>query len=163
MDELKQLYEDLFAILDVSSGWLYDDLIRNIGWGIIQVLVWVNDWIEGVATTVVTIGGVYDNPAMQDFVETLQPYVFGLFVATLIVVGFQFMLNKIEKRNEVLMNVLIAVSVIVILPTLMDMMDDMLNEGVSALDDPGTLSDNVLKRNIADVMYYVDSDFNYAN
>ncbi|WP_449355680.1 pLS20_p028 family conjugation system transmembrane protein [Virgibacillus natechei] len=163
MDELKKLYEDLSAILDVSSGWLYDDLIRNIGWGIIQVLVWVNDWIEGVATTVVTIGGVYDNPAMQDFVETLQPYVFGLFVATLIVVGFQFMLNKIEKRNEVLMNVLIAVSVIVILPTLMDMMDDMLNEGVSALDDPGTLSDNVLKRNIADVMYYVDSDFNYAN
>src|SRR5699024_5700714 len=66
-------------------------------------------------------------------------------------------------RNEVLMNVLIAVSVIVILPTMMSMMDDLLNEGVSALDEPGTLSDNVLKRNIADVRYYVDSGFNYAN
>ncbi|WP_449354680.1 pLS20_p028 family conjugation system transmembrane protein [Virgibacillus natechei] len=163
MDKLKNLYEDLAAILDVSSGWLYDDLIRNIGWGIIQALVWINNWIEGVATDVVTLGGVYDNPAMNRFIETIQPYVLGMFVVTLIVVGFQFMLNKIEKRNEVLMNVLIAVSVIVILPTLMSMMDDLLNEGVSALDEPGTLSDNVLKRNIADVMYYVDSGFNYAS
>src|SRR5699024_1233949 len=116
-----------------------------------------------VATDVVTLGGVYDNPAMNRFIETIQPYVFGMFVVTLIVVGFQFMLNKIEKRNEVLMNVLIAVSVIIILPNLMNMMDDLLNEGVSALDEPGTLSDNVLKRNIADVMYYVDSGFNYAS
>ncbi|WP_010531167.1 pLS20_p028 family conjugation system transmembrane protein [Lentibacillus jeotgali] len=163
MDELKKLYEDLAAILDISSGWLYDDLIRNIGWGIIQALVWINNWIEGVATDVVTLGGVYDNPAMNRFIETIQPYVFGMFVVTLIVVGFQFMLNKIEKRNDVLMNVLIAVSVIVILPNLMSMMNDLLNEGVSALDEPGTLSDNVLKRNIADVRYYVESDFNYAN
>ncbi|WP_088051874.1 pLS20_p028 family conjugation system transmembrane protein [Virgibacillus dakarensis] len=163
MDELKKLYEDLSAILDISSGWLYDDLIRNIGWGIIKALVWINDWIEGVATSVVTLGGVYDNPAMNRFIETIQPYVFGMFVVTLIVVGFQFMLNKIEKRNEVLMNVLIAVCVIVILPNIMSMMDDLLNEGVSGLDEPGTLSDNVLKRNIADVMYYVESDFNYAN
>src|SRR5699024_8129879 len=163
MDELKKFYEDLAAILDISSGWLYDDLIRNILWGIIQALVWVNNWIEGVATDVVTLGGVYDNPAMNRFIETIQPYVFGMFVVTLTVVGFQFMLNKIEKRNEVLMNVLIAVSVIVILPNLMSMMDDLLNEGITALDEPGTLSDNVLKRNIADVMYYVDSGFNYAS
>ncbi|WP_245183542.1 pLS20_p028 family conjugation system transmembrane protein [Lentibacillus salicampi] len=162
-DELKKLYEDLAAILDISSGWLYDDLIRNIGWGMIQAFVWINNWIEGVAIDVVTLGGVYDNPAMNRFIETIQPYVFGMFVVTLTVVGFQFMLNKIEKRNDVLMNVLIAVSVIVILPNLMSMMDDLLNEGITALDEPGTLSDNVLKRNIADVMYYVESDFNYAN
>ncbi|ALX47547.1 pLS20_p028 family conjugation system transmembrane protein [Lentibacillus amyloliquefaciens] len=162
-DDLKKLYEDLATILDVSSGWLYDDLIRNILWGIIQALVWINNWIEGVATDVVTLGGVYDNPAMNRFIETIQPYVFGMFVVTLTVVGFQFMLNKIEKRNEVLMNVLIAVSVIVILPNLMNMMDNLLNEGIAALDEPGTLSDNVLKRNIADVMYYVDSDFNYTS
>ncbi|WP_200411775.1 pLS20_p028 family conjugation system transmembrane protein [Virgibacillus salexigens] len=163
MDKLKKLYEDLAAILDISSGWLYDDLIRNIGWGIIQALVWINNWIAGVATDVVTLGGVYDNPAMKRFIETIQPYVFGMFVVTLIIVGFQFMLNKIEKRNEVLMNVFVAVSVIVILPTLMNIMENLLNEGVSALDEPGTLSDNVLKRNIADVMYYVDSGFNYAS
>ncbi|WP_090086917.1 pLS20_p028 family conjugation system transmembrane protein [Lentibacillus persicus] len=162
-DNLKKLYEDLAGILDLSSGWLYDDLLRNIGWGIIQALVWINNWIEGVATDVVTLGGVYDNPAMNRFIETIQPYVFGMFVVTLTVVGFQFMLNKIEKRNEVLMNVLIAVSVIVILPTMMSMMDDLLNEGITALDEPGTLSDNVLKRNIADVMYYVNTGFNYAN
>ena len=42
-ETLKKLYEDLDDVLDISSGWLYDDLLRNIGWGIIQLLVWIND------------------------------------------------------------------------------------------------------------------------
>lgn len=162
-ETLKKLYEDLSAILDVYSGWLYDDLIRNIGWGIIQVLVWLNDWIEGVATTVVSLGGLYDSPAMQRFIDVMQPLALALFVVSVTVLGFLFMLNKIEKRNEVVINILVAVSVILVLPSLMGMMDDLLNTGLEELDKPGTLSDLVLKRNIADVKYYVDSEFNYAS
>jgi len=32
-DERITIHEDLSAILDVSSGWMYDDLLRQIGWG----------------------------------------------------------------------------------------------------------------------------------
>ncbi|WP_246206678.1 pLS20_p028 family conjugation system transmembrane protein [Virgibacillus ihumii] len=162
-EALKQLYEDLAAILDIYSGWLYDNLIRNIGWGIIQLLVWINDWIEGVADTVVSLGGLYDSPAMQQFMEKMQPLALALFVVSVTVLGFLFMLNKIEKRNEVAMNILVAVSMILVIPSLMGMMDDLLNVGLNELDESGTLSDDVLKRNIADVKYYVDSGFNYAS
>lgn len=162
-ETLKRLYEDLANILDLYSGWLYDDLLRNIGWGIIQVLVWINDWIEGVATKVVALGGLYDSEDMSNFVDILQPLAFSLFVVSVTVLGFLFMLNKIEKRNEVIMNVLIAVSVIVILPSLMGMMEDLLNNGLDTVDAEGNISDNVLKRNIADLKYYLDTDFNYAD
>src|SRR5690625_4619408 len=108
---LKQLYEDLSEILDINSGWLYDDLLRNIEWGIIKLLVWINDWIEGVATKVVSLGGLYDSGDMNGFIDILQPLAIGLFVVSVTVLGFMFMLNKVEKRNEVVMNVLIAVSV----------------------------------------------------
>ena len=126
-ETLKKLYEDLGDVLDISSGWLYDDLLRNIGWGIIQLLVWINDWIEGVATKIITLGGLYDNSDMNGFIDILQPLAIGLFVVSITVLGFMFMLNKVEKRNEVVLNLLIAVSVIVILPSLMGMMEDLLH------------------------------------
>lgn len=162
-ETLKKLYEDLGDVLDISSGWLYDDLLRNIGWGIIQLLVWINDWIEGVATKIITLGGLYDNSDMNGFIDILQPLAIGLFVVSITVLGFMFMLNKVEKRNEVVLNLLIAVSVIVILPSLMGMMEDLLHEGLDVVEIDGNISDNVLKRNIADVKYYVDSDFTYAD
>src|SRR5699024_11862814 len=59
--------------------------------------------------------------------------------------------------------VLIAVSVIVILPSLMGMMEDLLHKGLDKVEVDGKISDNVLKRNIAEVKYYVDSDFNYTD
>ncbi len=160
---MKKLYEDLSDILDLSSGWLYDDLLRNIGWGIIQLLVWINDWIEGVATKIVSLGGLYDSSDMNGFIDVLQPLAIGLFVVSVTVLGFMFMLNKVEKRNEIIMNVLIAISVIVILPSLMGMMEDLLHKGLDTVEADGNISDNVLKRNIADLKYYLDSDFNYAD
>src|SRR5699024_10627359 len=93
----------------------------------------------------------------------LQPLAIGLFVVSITVLGFMFMLNKVEKRNEVVLNILIAVSVIVILPSLMAMMEDLLHEGLDVVEIDGNISDNVLKRNIADVKYYVDRDFNYED
>ena len=100
-EALKKLYEDLGDVLDISSGWLYDDLLRNIGWGIIQLLVWINDWIEGVATQIISLGGLYDNSDMNGFIDILQPLAIGLFVVSITVLGFMFMLNKVEKRNEI--------------------------------------------------------------
>src|SRR5699024_1660624 len=70
-DERITIHEDLSAILDVSSGWMYDDLLRQIGWGIIKFLVWLNDWIEGVATKIITLGGLYNSPDMKEFMEMM--------------------------------------------------------------------------------------------
>lgn len=162
-DERITIHEDLSAILDVSSGWMYDDLLRQIGWGIIKFLVWLNDWIEGVATKIITLGGLYNSPDMKEFMEMMQPLAVAFFVVSITVVGFLFMLNKIEKRNEVVMNVLVAVGVIVILPNLMTVMEDILDASLEHVDAGGNLSKNILKKNIADVKYYVDSGFDYAD
>src|SRR5699024_10835118 len=112
---------------------------------------------------IITLCGLYDNSDMNGFIDILQPLAIGLFVVSITVLCFMFMLNKVEKRNEVVLNILIAVSVIVILPSLMAMMEDLLHEGLDVVEIDGNISDNVLKRNIADVKYYVDSDFNYAD
>src|SRR5699024_4500278 len=99
---MKYLNDDLSDIINILRTWLYDDLLRNIGWGIIQLLVWINDWIEGVATKIVSLGGLYDSSDMNGFIDVLQPLAIGLFVVSVTVLGFMFMLNKVEKRNEII-------------------------------------------------------------
>src|SRR5699024_7651127 len=96
----------------------------------------------------------YDSSDMNGFIDVLQPLAIGLFVVSVTVLGFMFMLNKVEKRNEIIMNVLIAISVIVILPRLMGMMEDLLHKALDSVEADG---------NISDLKYYLDSDFNYAD
>src|SRR5690625_7661114 len=88
---------------------------------------------------------------MNGFIDILQPLAIGLFVVSITVLGFMFMLNKVEKRNEVVLNVLIAVSVIVILPSLMGMMEDLLLEGLDVVEIDGNMFVNGWKSNIAEI------------
>ena len=49
------------------------------------------------------------------------------------------MLNKIEKRNDVVMNVMIAIDVIVILSNLMTIMEDILDVSLEHVDAGGNI------------------------
>src|SRR5690625_5342556 len=91
---------------------------------------------------------------MKEFMEIMQPLAVAFFVVSITVVGFLFMLNKIEKRNEVVMNVLIAIGVNVILPNLMTIMEDILDASLEHVDAGSNLSKNIIKKNISDVKYY---------
>src|SRR5699024_7516278 len=73
------------------------------------------------------------------------------------------LLNKVEKRNEIIMNVLIAISVIVIIPSFLGIMEDFLHKGLDSVEADGNISDYVRKRNIADLKYYLVSDLYYAD
>ncbi len=99
----------------------------------------MNDWIEGVATKIIALGGLYNSPDMKEFMEIMQPLAVAFFVVSITVVGFLFMLNKIEKRNEVVMNVMVAIGVIVILPSLMTIMEDILDASLEHVDAGGNI------------------------
>jgi len=99
----------------------------------------LNDWIEGVATKIIALGGLYNSPGMKEFMEMMQPLAVAFFVVSITVAGFLFMLNKIEKRNEVVMNVMIAIGVIVILPNFMTIMEDILDASLENIDADGNV------------------------
>lgn len=159
-EELLGLYERLDYILHVDDGFLINDTMRGIGWGIVTLLKWFNNFIEDSVHKIITLNDFYASPAMANLMKVIKPLVFGLFVIALFVLGFQFMMNKIEKRDEVLLNVLMAVAVVVIIPVLMSSMNDVLKHGLShTKEESGTLAGEMIKSNVADLDYYVEKNF----
>lgn len=163
-DDLAPTYEKLDSILHIDDGWLWNDLLRGLGWGTIRILVWLNNYLERIVTNIVSLNNFYTSPQMASIMTIVRPLVFGLFLVALVVLGYQFMFNKIEKRNEVLLNILLAVSVLVIVPVLMSSLDDVVSYGFNKLnEDTGTLADGVVKSNVADIEYYASNSFETAD
>ncbi|WP_144460341.1 pLS20_p028 family conjugation system transmembrane protein [Siminovitchia fortis] len=163
-EELLDEYEKMDSVMHISSGWLYDDILRSVGWAIIKGLAWLNNYFEDIVTKVVTMNNFYSSPNMEGLMNVVKPLVFGLFVIAVFVLGFQFMMNKIEKRGEVILNILMAVAVVVIIPVLMSSLGKVVNVGMDHMDkhNPGGLAGGVIKSNVVDLKYYADKNFKTA-
>ncbi|UDK94861.1 hypothetical protein EYB33_00460 (plasmid) [Lysinibacillus sphaericus] len=74
------------------------------------------------------------------------------------------MTNKIEKRNEVLLNIIMAVCFIVVIPDLMSNMDEIIDVGIEQMNpEKQTLASNMVKSNVADILYYAEHDFQFSS
>lgn len=160
---VKELHEKMDSVSHLDNGWLYQDIVRWVGWGFIKMQIWLVDYIEDGVNGILQWNAFYSSSGVSKLVEQLTPYVMGLFLLSLIYLGFQFMTNKIEKRDQILMNVLLAFGFIFLIPALMPYLDDVMKVGVDQLKegDDQHLSTMVVKKNVADIKYYVDSGFDF--
>lgn len=163
-EQLIKLHKQMEYILHLDHGWFIQDFIRLIGAGAVFSLAWLNSFIEGIIDKIITLNDFYSSGPIQEFMEVARPVVWGVFFIALFVLGFQFMLNKIEKRNEVVINVILALCVIVVIPDLMVNMGKVTNLGVEQINPENKkLANELVKSNVADVLYYAESNFKFSS
>ncbi|MFD1707556.1 pLS20_p028 family conjugation system transmembrane protein [Siminovitchia sediminis] len=163
-EQLIKLHKEMEYILHLDHGWFIQDFIRLIGAGAIFSLAWLNSFVEGIIDKVITLNDFYSSGPIQEFMEMARPVVWGVFFIALFVLGFQFMFNKIEKRNEVIINVILALCVIVVIPDLMVNMGKVTNLGVEQINPENKkLANELVKSNVADVLYYAEGNFEFSN
>ena len=161
-EEVMKIHEDLQKIMTIDDGWVYKDVFRALGYGTVFILYWIVDGLENSVDKIITLNGFYDAYFVGELIDTLQPFILGLFLITLIVVGIMLQLNKIEKRQDLIVNILIAVSMFVVIPNLFPLLSDAMKEGIDLVKDRSSLSEEVIKINIADLKLYAENDFNYG-
>lgn len=163
-NEIIEKHKILESILHVSDGFLWQDVFRALGSGIVYTLSWLNQLLEGIATKIITLNDFYSTGAMGEFMDKARPLIWIVFFIALVVLGFQFMFNKIEKRNEVLLNIVMALCFIVIIPDLMSNTQKIVGVGIEQMNPENeTLSSNMIKSNVADVLYYAEHDFQFSS
>ena len=98
---------------------------------------------------------------LKDLRNEMAPLIWSLMGLTVILIGFQLMFNKIEKRHNVVLNGLIAVLFIVGGPTMMDLLNKISTNAINDLDHAGaeTAGQKIVKNNLADVNYYARQGF----
>lgn len=163
-NEIIETHRIFDYILHVNDGFLWQDVLRSIGGGLVITLTWLNTLLEEIVAKIITFNDFYSTGAMGEFMEVARPLIWGVFFIALLVLGFQFITNKIERRNEVLLNVILAVCFIVVIPDLMSKMGEVLNIGINHMNpESETLAGNVIKSNVADVLYYAENDFQFSS
>lgn len=160
----ESIYQRFAYILHISDGWLWQDLLRTIGGGTVFLLAWLNGFLEGIIDKVITLNNFYSSGPMGEFMKVARPVVWGVFFIALFVLGFQFMMNKVEKRNEIILNVVLALCFIVVIPDLMVSMGKVTEVGINQINPEKTkLSSQLIKSNVADLRYYAEKDFEISN
>lgn len=163
-EQLLKKYEEMDYILHLSDGLFWQDILRTIGGGIVFLLSWLNNFIEGIIDKIVTFNNFYSSGPMKEFMDVARPVVWGVFFIALFVLGFQFMLNKVEKRNEVVLNIILALCFIVVIPDLMTNLGKITNQSIKTLNpETESLAGELVKSNVADVLYYAEKGFKYSS
>lgn len=158
--ELVSLYEQFESVSHIDDGFMIQDIGRWMLWGLVKIISMLNDHMEGAVGKLVGVEGFYKSDVMDEIMDVVVPLAFGLFVISLLFLGFQFMMNKIEKREEILLNVTLAVAVIVIIPVLVTQMHNVLGfaKGYSDSLTP-SLSGSIVQSNVVDLYYYANNNF----
>jgi len=155
--------EDILKKFDhiLSYSGLLEDMFRTCGGWIVKLLLYVNDGIETVVEKIITTNDFYKYGQLTEFRSGMAAVVWALLALTLVLIGYQLIFNKIEKRSNVILNGLLAFMFIISGPLLMDYLNKLTSAGVNAVFNGkvGTSGEQIVKNNLADIDYYVKKNF----
>ncbi|MGN7241009.1 pLS20_p028 family conjugation system transmembrane protein [Priestia megaterium] len=155
---LKKLHE--FADY-LDKGNIASYLLRKIGWGIIQVLSFLIDSLEGITDNVLGIKLFFNSPAIQDFIKEIQPFLYILWAFSFLYIGYMLIIHKKVNREQIMINIFISMAVLLLLNTGMVKADKFTDQAIDAVDLDGdsTISEKIIKQNITDVAQFDVNDW----
>ena len=154
--QILQLFSSNFK-LDTILG----RIIRELLWSIVKILGYIVDSISAVTSKLFVLDSFYSNPNVINFINSFKPLIVVLFAISFCIVGYQSMFSQTKQFRKIGINVLIAISVILVLPMAMDKMNTLTNLGVTAvIGSPSIVANDIIKENIIDLVTYDTANFN---
>ncbi|MEG2983532.1 MAG: hypothetical protein RR835_02445, partial [Peptostreptococcaceae bacterium] len=132
-------------------------VIRYIGWGIIQVLKFISNSIEKVVNNIYSLNGFFSSKQIDELIRSLFPIIWGILAISIMFLGFKIMFDRNFKLNNIVKNIIVAISIVMLLPLGMSQLSKMTNASIDGLKSEYKFSaDKVIKENLYDI-YYLDN------
>ncbi|MBW3496636.1 pLS20_p028 family conjugation system transmembrane protein [Bacillus sp. FDAARGOS_1420] len=150
--------EEILKVLESFSDYLQvgdivNYVLRWLGWFLIVGLSLVVDALEGVTDAILGIKGFFNSPEIQNFVDMLYPLFVVLLAISFLYIGYMFIMNKQMNRSQIIINIFVTLSVLCLLSTGMTKVDKFTDDAIAVVksEQKGSLSDEIIKKNITDV------------
>ncbi|MED3199357.1 pLS20_p028 family conjugation system transmembrane protein [Bacillus toyonensis] len=150
--------EEILKVLETFSDYLQvgdivNYVLRWLGWFLIVGLSLVVDALEGATDAILGIKGFFNSPEIQNFVDMLYPLFVVLLAISFLYIGYMFIMNKQMNRSQIIINIFVTLSVLCLLSTGMTKVDKFTDDAIAVvkLEQKGSLSDEIIKKNITDV------------
>ncbi|WP_018395855.1 pLS20_p028 family conjugation system transmembrane protein [Bacillus sp. 37MA] len=152
-----EIYEILKKFdMYLEIGNMISFVMRWIGWALIQGLAWLVDGLENITDSVLGIKLFFSNEGVQEFVKSIQPFLYILLGFSFLYIGYMLIMNRKIDREKIAMNIFISIAVIVLLNTGMGKANKFTDAAIGAVDVnvEGTISEKIIKAGLTDVAQF---------
>ncbi|OAH58670.1 hypothetical protein AWH48_16875 [Domibacillus aminovorans] len=152
-----EIYEILKKFdMYLEIGNMISFVMRWIGWALIQGLAWLVDGLENITDSVLGIKLFFSNEGVQEFVKSIQPFLYILLGFSFLYIGYMLIMNRKIDREKIAMNIFISIAVIVLLNTGMGKANKFTDAAIGAVNVnlEGTISEKIIKSGLTDVAQF---------
>lgn len=153
--DILQTYSNIF-VLDT----IFHRTMRELGWLLVTVLSYIIDAISAITSKLFVLDYFYNNPDVVKFIDSFKPLIVVLFGLSFCVIGYQLMFTEKHQFRKVGVNILIALTVVLLLPMAMEKMNAITTSGVTAvMGQPQDITNGIIKENVVDLLLYDNINF----
>lgn len=163
-EEIAEKLEQFSDFLDIGN--IFMDPFRLLGWVIIKGLMLILDGLEKVTNDVLFLKKFFNNTEITSFVDSIQPFLYILLAFSILYAGYMLIFQKKFNREGMVVNIFISLSIIALLSTGMEKANEFTDEAIDFIgsqqlysEEKGTLSENIISRNITDLTEFDQDDW----
>ncbi|KMY52497.1 hypothetical protein AC623_20350 [Bacillus sp. FJAT-27231] len=153
-EEVLRILKEFSDYLEIGNVTGY--CLRWLGWFFIQGLAWLVDGLENITDSILGIKTFFASEGIQEFVQTIQPFLYVLLAFSFLYIGYMLIMNKKINREQIAMNVFVSLTVLLLLNTGMTKANKFTDDAISAVDlnGEGTVSEKIIKDGLTDVAQF---------
>lgn len=155
-EEIARKLEEFQEYLNLSNT--FTDIFRWFGWVFVQGLAWCVDMLENVTDDILLLNTFYNNAEIAAFVDSIKPLLYILLAFSILYAGYLLIFQKKFDREGMVVNILIACTIIVLLNPGMNKVSEFTTAAIDATkvealypQDDSTLSGSIIQRNVTDL------------
>lgn len=145
----------------LSIGNIFTDSIRWIGWLFVKGLTMIVDGMANITDSILLTKQFFQNPEVLSFIESIRPLLWILLAISLAFTGYMLIFQRKLNSETIGLNLIVAISILVLLSDGMNKVNDFTDEAISTInngalfsEENGTISENILSRNITDLVEF---------
>ncbi|MBD7916297.1 hypothetical protein H9660_14210, partial [Clostridium sp. Sa3CUN1] len=148
---------EIFNIVNYCFRWIL--------WQLVRLLAILVNGVEAAINKIYTLNGFFSSSEVINMLNKYRPVIWIILAFSIAFLGYKFIFNRKVNKGDLPGNFLLAVVVVVLLPTMMVKLGSMSNIIIkdSIISNNSTSANEIIKSNIYD-LYYLDSNkFNLSN
>lgn len=134
-------------------------IIRILGWWIIRGLASLVGGVESIVNDLMSHINFFESAEVTGFISAIRPIIWSLLLIGIVVLGYNLMFNRSEKKSQIPINLLCFVLIITGLPTFLSQISGITTTGIQTFQGSNSVSSQILKSCVQDLSYYDENDF----
>ena len=151
LEELLKFHDQLHI-----ASW-YMDAFRELGFVVLRSIAWTVDLLSGMTKEIYQLINFYNYKPLREMIQTYQPIIFVISAIAVAYFGYRIMSVKKTDKNIFIENVILAMTILVLLPWGLEQGAGLVDAGTKLLNNQRSASTEVFKNNVTD-LYTVDKN-----